>query len=330
MARKLKSDKVLFMTTLLLLAMGIVMVYSASTLMAMERFGDGYHFVTRQALWGVLGMAVLAIAMHIDYRTYRSDAVVWTVLGIVAVALVAVLFLPPINNARRWLGFGGLGGQPSELAKLACILFTALILERRMHRIDEPAYALLPIGVVVGVLAALIIQQPDFGTAFCLMLIAGVMVFAAGLHHRHLIVTAVVLTPVMALVLISEAYRVKRLFSFIDPWADPRGAGWQAVQSLMAVGTGGVLGRGLMDGVQKLFFLPEPHTDFIFAVIGEELGLVGATAVLLCFCVIAWRGARIALRAEDAFGSFIALGITTMLAAQALIIMCVVLSLLPT
>jgi cell division protein FtsW len=330
MARKLKSDKVLFTTTMLLVSLGIVMVYSASAVMAAERFGDGYYFVMRQALWAVLGIAVLAAAMHIDYRTYRSDAVVWTVLGIAGAALVVVLFMPPVNNARRWLGVGGLGGQPSELAKFACILFTALVLSRRMHRIDDPAYSLLPIGLVVGALAALILQQPDFGTAFTLLLIAGVMVFTAGLHYRHLFMLAAVLVPIMGLVLVSASYRVKRLLAFLDPWADPFDSGWQAVQSLIAVGTGGVLGRGLMDGVQKLFFLPEPHTDFIFAVIGEELGFLGATAVLLCFCVIAWRGARIAMRAEDAFGSFVALGITTMIAVQALVNMSVVLSLLPT
>jgi cell division protein FtsW len=278
----------------------------------------------------VLGIAALAVSMHIDYRTYRSDALVWTVLGVVGVALVVVLFMPPVNHARRWLGVGGLGGQPSELAKFACILFTALVLERRMHRIDEPAYSLLPIGLVVGVLVALILQQPDFGTAMSLLLIAGVMVFAAGLQPRHVLIAAGVLTPVMALVMISEAYRVKRLMSFIDPWADPLDTGWQAVQSIVAVGTGGLFGRGLMDGAQKLFFLPEPHTDFIYSVIAEELGLIGATAVLLCFGVIAWRGIRIALRAEEPFGSFVALGITTMIAAQALVNMSVALSLLPT
>jgi cell division protein FtsW len=156
------------------------------------------------------------------------------------------------------------------------------------------------------------------------------MVFAAGLHRRHLFAAAGLLVPIMGLVLVSEPYRVRRLLSFLDPWADPLGAGWQAVQSLIAVGTGGLFGRGLMSGVQKIFFLPEPHTDFIFAVIGEEIGLLGASGVLLCFCVIGWRGLRIALRAEDAFGSFVALGITTMIAVQALVNMSVVLSLLPT
>jgi cell division protein FtsW len=299
------------------------MVYSASAVIAAD------HFVTRQSLWAALGLALLAIAMHVDYRTYRSDTFIWIVIAVVVMLLVAVLFARPINDARRWLDIGGLGIQPSELAKLVSVLFAALILERRMHRINEVGYSLLPIGIVVGGLAALILKQPDYGTAACLLLVVGVMVFSAGLHYRYLIAGTVLLLPVMALVLVSESYRVRRIVSFLDPWADPLGDGWQAVQSLIAVGTGGVFGRGLMSGVQKLFFLPEPHTDFIFAVIGEELGLIGASSVLLCFCVIAWRGLRIALRAEDAFGSFVALGLTTMICAQALINMSVVLSLLP-
>jgi cell division protein FtsW len=311
------------MTALLLVCASVVMVYSASAVIAAD------HFVTRQSLWAALGLALLAIAMHVDYRTYRSDTFIWIVIAVVVMLLVAVLFARPINDARRWLDIGGLGIQPSELAKLVSVLFAALILERRMHRINEVGYSLLPIGIVVGGLAALILKQPDYGTAACLLLVVGVMVFSAGLHYRYLIAGTVLLLPVMALVLVSESYRVRRIVSFLDPWADPLGDGWQAVQSLIAVGTGGVFGRGLMSGVQKLFFLPEPHTDFIFAVIGEELGLIGASSVLLCFCVIAWRGLRIALRAEDAFGSFVALGLTTMICAQALINMSVVLSLLP-
>jgi cell division protein FtsW len=330
MARKLKSDRILFIATLLLVCASIVMVYSASAVMALEKFGDGYRFVTRQALWGVLGVAMLAITMRIDYRAYKSDAFVWGLLGAVAMMLVAVLFSVPVNGTRRWFAVGGLGIQPSELAKIACVLFTALILERRMHRIDDVGYSLLPIGIVAGGLVALILRQPDFGTALSLLLVVGVMIFAAGLHYKYLIGSAVAMVPVFYLVLISADYRVRRLEAFWDPWADPLGAGYQSVQSLIAVGTGGLFGRGLTDGVQKMFYLPEPHTDFIYAVISEELGLFGATGILLCFCVIAWRGLRIALHSEDAFGSFVALGITTMICAQAFVNMSVVLNLMPT
>jgi cell division protein FtsW len=330
MARKLKSDRVLFTATLLLVCVSIVMVYSASALLALERFQQPYFFVTRQALWTALGLAVLAVAMRVDYRTYRNEAFIWCLLGGVALMLVGVLFGSPVNGTRRWFGIGGLGIQPSELAKVACVFFTALMLERRMHRIDDLSYSLLPIGLVVGVVIALILLQPDFGTSISLLLIVAMMIFAAGLHYRYFVGLVLVALPAIYLVLVSAPYRRRRLLAFWDPWADPLGDGFQIIQSLIAVGTGGVFGRGLMGGVQKLFYLPEPHTDFIYAVISEELGLIGATAILLCFCVIAWRGLRISMRAEDTFGSFVALGLTTMIAVQAFINISVVLGLLPT
>ena len=330
MARTLKYDKVLFTATLLLVFGSIVMVYSASALVALERYQQAYLFVTRQVMWAVLGLAVMAVAMRVDYRTYRHDAFVWALLAVVALMLIGVLFSPPINGTRRWFGLGGLGVQPSELAKLAGVLFTALILERRMHRIDELSYSLLPIAIVVGALVGLILLQPDFGTAMSLLLIVVAMVFAAGLNYRYLVGAVLVALPAVYIVLVSAPYRRRRLLAFWDPWADPLGDGFQIIQSLIAVGTGGVFGRGLMEGVQKLFYLPEPHTDFIFAVIGEELGLIGATGVLACFCLIGWRGLRIALRAEDSFGSLVALGITSMIVVQAFVNMSVVLGLMPT
>jgi cell division protein FtsW len=330
MARRLKVDKVLFTTTLLLLCISVVMVYSASALVAFERFDQADLFLTKQVLWAVLGLGVLGVAMRVDYRMYRNDAFIWFVLGLVGLLLVAVLFSAPVNGTRRWFGIGGLGIQPSELAKIACVLFAALILERRMQRIDDVSYSLLPIAIVVGGMVGLIMLQPDFGTAMTLVLIVSAMVYAAGLHYRYIVGGVLLLVPVFYVLLISAPYRRERLLAFLDPWADPLGSGFQIIQSLIAVGSGGLAGRGFMEGVQKLFYLPEPHTDFIFAVIGEELGLLGSTAVLLCFCVIAWRGLRIALRAEDSFGSFVALGLTTMIGVQAFVNMSVVLSLLPT
>jgi cell division protein FtsW len=353
-ARKLKSDRILFIATLLLVCASIVMVYSASALVALERFQQPYHFLIRQGLWTVLGVAVLGIAMRVDYRTYRNEPFIWGVIAIVALMLVAVLFSAPVNGTRRWFGVGGLGIQPSELAKIACVLtrrwfgvgglgiqpselakiacvlFTALILERRMHRIDELSYSILPVGIVVGMMVGLILLQPDFGTAMSLLLITAVMVFAAGLHYRYFIGTVLAVLPVIYIVLVSAPYRRRRLMAFWDPWADPLGDGFQIIQSLIAVGTGGVFGKGVMAGVQKLFYLPEPHTDFIFAVIAEELGLIGATVVLLSFGVIAWRGLRIAMHAEDAFGALLAIGVTTMIVVQAFVNMSVVLGLLPT
>jgi cell division protein FtsW len=330
LARKLKSDRILFTATLLLVCASIVMVYSASAVVALERFQQPYHFLIRQGLWAVLGVAVLAIAMRVDYRTYRHEPFIWAVIALVTVMLVAVLFSDPVNGTKRWFGVGGLGIQPSELAKVACVLFAALMLERRMHRIDELSYSILPLGIVVGAMFGLILLQPDFGTAMSLLIITAVMVFTAGLHYRYFIGTALAVLPIVYIVLVSAPYRRRRLMAFWDPWADPLGDGFQIIQSLIAVGTGGVFGKGVMAGVQKLFYLPEPHTDFIYAVIAEELGLIGATVVLACFGVIAWRGLRIATRAEDTFGAFLAIWLTTMIVVQAFVNMSVVLGLLPT
>jgi cell division protein FtsW len=329
-ARKLKSDRVLFSASLLLVCSSIVMVYSASAVIAFERFNQPYFFVTRQALWAALGLGLLAVIMRVDYRSYRNEPFIWGLLGVVGLMLCAVMFSSPVNGTRRWFGVGGLGIQPSELAKLACVLFTALILERRRHRIDEVSYSLTPIAMVSGVLVGLILLQPDFGTSMSILAITAIMVYAAGLHHKYIIAAAIVSPPILYLVMMSAQYRRDRITAFLDPWADQQGTGFQLIQSLIAVGTGGVTGKGLMAGVQKLFYLPEPHTDFIYAVISEELGLIGASGVLICFAVIAWRGLRISMRAEDSFGSFVALGVTVMIAVQAFVNMSVVLGLLPT
>ena len=330
MARKLKSDSVLFTATLLLVGLSIVMVYSASAVVAMERTGRPYFFLTKQAMWAALGMAVLGVVMRIDYRTYRQPAFIWTSLVVVSLGLAAVLFSPPVNNARRWFAIGSLGVQPSELAKLIAIFFIAALLERRMHRINEVGYALAPIAIVIAALVGLILLEPDFGTSMSLVAIAGVMVFAAGLNYTYIVGAVLCALPPIALLVMGTAYRRQRVLTFLNPWEDPLGAGFQIIQSLIAVGTGGLWGRGLMNGVQKLFYLPEPHTDFIYSVISEELGLVGATAVLICFVVITWRGLRIALHAPDGFGSFLALGLTTMVAVQAFVNISVVLGLMPT
>ncbi len=330
MARKLQSDKWLFLAALALVCLSVVMVYSASALLALERYQQPYLFVRKQVLWALLGVAVLSIVMHIDYRSYRSHGVIWTLLGLVFALLVAVLFSAEVNGTTRWFGIGGFGVQPSELAKLAAILFTAGILERRMHRVNDPRYALLPIGIIVSLLVLLIILEPDFGTAVTLLAVVGAMVFAAGLSYRYFVGLALLAAPAVYLTVMRSSYRRRRIFTFLDPYADPLGDGFQIIQSLIAVGTGGVTGRGLMGGVQKLFFLPEPHTDFIYAVIAEELGFIGAALVLACFCVIAWRGVRTALHAPDGFGAFLALGLTLMIVAQALVNISVVLGLLPT
>jgi len=330
MARKLKSDKLLFLATLLLVLASVVMVYSASAVIALERFHRPYLFLVKQAMWSALGLALLGVVMRVDYRTWKQPALIWSALATVGFALVAVLFMGKINGTRRWFGVGGFGIQPSELAKLAAIFFTAALLERRMHRIDEVRYSLLPIALVVGGITALVLIEPDYGTALSIAAVAGLMVFAAGLNFKYLLYSVMTLVPLSVGLLIMEPYRVKRLWSFLCPECDPSGAGFQLLQSLIAVGTGGIGGAGLMAGKQKLFYLPEPQTDFILAVIGEELGLIGTTVTLLAFILITWRGLQIASDAPDRFGSFLALGLTGMFAVQAFINMSMVLGMMPT
>ncbi len=330
MARKLKSDKVLFTATLLLVCTSVVMVYSASAVVTMENYGDPYLYLFKQATWALLGLALVPVMMRIDYRNYRQPVVIWAGLVIVSVALAAVLFGHARNGATRWIGFGPLGVQPSELAKIVVIIFIAALLERRMDRIDEPRHALLPIGVVLAIIVGLILAEPDLGTSVSVLMIAAVMVFAAGINYRYVAGVALASLPALYLLLAFSDYRRRRVLAFLNPWDDPLGGGFQMIQSMIAVGTGGIFGRGLMAGVQKLFYLPEPHNDFIYAVIAEEMGLIGASVVVACFCVITWRGLRTALRAPDRFGAFLALGLTTMVAFQAFFNVSVVLGLLPT
>jgi cell division protein FtsW len=298
--------------------------------MALERFQQPYLFVFKQATWAALGLLLLAGLMHVDYSQYKQPVIVWLAMATVGLALGAVLFGPEINGTRRWFGVAGIGVQPSELAKVAAILFTAFMLETRMQRASDLRQALPPIALAAGTLAGLILLEPDAGTALALLLIVGVMLFAAGLSWRYLACGLVAAVPVSWIVIATADYRLRRFLAFLDPWSDPLGDGFQIIQSLIAVGTGGLAGRGLMGSTQKLFFLPEAHTDFIYAVIAEELGLIGATVVLAAFVIVAWRGLSIAMRAPDRFGAFLALGLTTMVALQALVNISVVLGLLPT
>jgi cell division protein FtsW len=329
MARKLKSDKWLFTAMLLLVCTGVVMVYSASAVVLSQKGENPYLFLFKQGTWALIGLFFVQLIMRIDYRNYRQPIVIWSGLVVVGLALIAVLFGREINGASRWLNVGPLGIQPSELAKILVIMFVAALLERRMERIDEPAQVLLPIGGVVGAIVLLVVVEPDLGTAVSIAMIAAVMVFAAGISYRYLATAGLMALPALYF-LLREDYRWRRVAAFMDPWSDPLRDGYQMIQSMIAVGVGGVFGRGLMDGVQKLFYLPEPHNDFIFAVVSEELGLIGATVVLACFCIITWRGLRTAMRAPDRFGAFLALGLTTMVAFQAFFNMSVVLGLAPT
>src|SRR5258708_22143747 len=251
MARNLKSDKLLFTSTLVLVCASRVMVYSASAVSGMEQYHQRpAFFLCKQATFALLGLALMPLLMRVDYRHYRQPAVIWTALGMTAFALVGVLFGPRINGARRWFGVAGIGVQPSEFAKIVVIFFVAAILERRMERIDDLKYSLFPIAVALGVMVGLIMLQPDLGTALSIIVIVSLMIFAAGIDYRYIVGLLLVSLPAAYVVLMSAGYRRRRMMVFLDPWMDPLGDGFQVIQSLIAVGTGGVFGRGLMAGVQ--------------------------------------------------------------------------------
>jgi len=330
MARTLKSDKLLFTVTLLLVACSVVMVYSASAHQAASRMGSPLYFVGKQLIWAVLGIGVMLAAMRVDYHVLRRPAVIWTLVGITVVALLSVFAFSARNGTQRWMILGPVSLQPSELAKLTAIVFASALLDRRMARINDLRYSIGPIAIVALSLAALIVSEPDFGTAVVLLSVVGAIIFGAGLSYRYLVGMGLVLMPAAIGLVLLEPYRMRRLFAFLNPEADPGGASYQLNQSLIAVGSGGGWGRGLMEGVQKLYYLPEAHTDFIYAVIGEELGLIGTSLVLACFAIIAWRGLRASLVAPDRFGALLALGLTMMVSLQALVNMSVVLGLAPT
>ena len=330
MAKKLKPDRILFLVTLVLAGFGIAMVFSSSAIVAKERFGDPNYFSLKQLISATLGLAVMFVMMKIDYHTYRHPLIVFSALAIVVALLVLVFFLAAAANTHRWIQFSGFSVQPSELAKLALIFFLAYFLEKRKGRVNDLVFTLLPIAVIVIVLAGLIVLQPDLGTAVSLLTISAALLFVAGLDLRWIAASIILGLPLFYLLIFRVKYRRDRILAFLNPWEQPLGRGFQIIQSLLSVASGGIAGLGFMEGKQKLFYLPEAHTDFIFAVIGEELGLIGTCALLGLFLVFFWRGIRASMRAPDLFGFYLALGITLMVCVQAFVNISVVLGLLPT
>lgn len=331
MPRRLAPDMVLFGVAVVLLSAGVVMVYSASAIVAAGRFGDPYFFLKKQVFWALLGAAALWGALHVDYR--RLERLVLPALGLAALTLVLVL-VPPlgqeINGTRRWLRLGPVSFQPAEFAKLALVLYLAAFVARRRELLADFRQGVFPPLAVAAGLAALVLVQPDLGNSLTLLTLTFVMLFLAGARVRHLALVAASALPLAAVAVWAAPYRLRRITAFLDPWSDPRGSGFQIIQSWLAFGNGGVLGQGIGASKQKLFYLPEAHTDFIFAVLAEELGLLGALALLALFAVLAWRGLRIGLRAPDAFGGYLALGITALIATETLVNLGVVTGLLPT
>jgi cell division protein FtsW len=330
MAKKLKPDRILFFVTLVLVGFGVAMVFSSSVVVAKEKFGDPNYFSFKQFIFAALGLAVMFVVMKIDYHMYRQPAVVFSALAIVVSMLVLVFFLAAAANTHRWIQLAGFSLQPSELAKLALIFFLAYFLEKRKGKVNDLAFTLAPIAIIVTLIAGLIVLEPDLGTAAALLVISFVLLFVAGLDLRWIAASIIFALPTFYLLIFRVKYRRERILAFLNPWDEPLGRGFQIIQSLISVASGGFAGLGFMEGKQKLFYLPEAHTDFIFAVVGEEIGMIGTCAILFLFSIFLWRGLRTSLRAPDLFGFYLALGITVMVCVQAFINMSVVLGLLPT
>ena len=334
MPRSLQHDRQLFGATLALCLIGAVMVFSASAMTAREGYGNAYHFLLRQLLWIALGIAGMFWLMNTDYRKLRQPRVIFTAISVTFVLLIAVFFLDRTHATHRWIKLGPFGVQPSELAKLAMIFYLAWFLENRREPrgagINDLTHTLVPAVGTVLLMVGLVYLEPDMGTACMVFFIAAVMLFIAGLSYRYIAAAGVAALPLIYIAIASTPYRMQRMEAFLSPGADPQGHGFQLAQSLIAIGSGGFRGVGLMESRQKLFFLPEAHTDFIFSVICEEIGFIGAVILLALFAVYGWRGFVAAMKAPDTFGRLLGIGITAMVVGQALINLSVVLGLLPT
>ncbi len=337
MPRRLENDRWLFGVTLALCLLGAVMIYSASAVTADQLYGRSYIFLLRQAAWLLIGLLGMFALMRTDYRRLREPAVVYPTIFIVLLMLVGAFFLDKSHATHRWIRFGPVGIQPSELAKLAVVLYLAWFLDLKRRgassmefRREDFLHTILPVAGPILVCVVLILLEPDLGTSVDIVLVTAAILFVAGLSWKWLATGAAAGLPILYLLVTHVSYRQARLMAFLDPGSDPQGSGFQLLQSLIAVGSGGFTGVGLMESKQKLFYLPEAHTDFIYAVICEELGFLGAVIVIALFAVYGWRGLRAAFGAPDGFGRLLALGITAMVLCQALINFAVVLGMVPT
>jgi cell division protein FtsW len=330
MAKRVGVDKWLFGATLVLVVIGLLMVFSASAVMAKERFGSPYAFVIRQSLWAVFGLTAMVLLMQIDYRRYNKPNVVFPAVAVSVLLLLVAFLMHDSHATHRWIRFGALSFQPSEIAKPALVLFLAWFLQNRMESIEDFRGTILPAALPSLIFIALILKEPDLGTALVCAGVTALMLYLAGMNMRYLAIAAVAASPVLYFMLFRVKWRRDRILAFLNPESDPLGKGFHIIQSLIAVGTGGLTGAGFMDGRQKLFYLPEPHTDYIFANIAEELGLIGAIAIVGLFVVLGYRGMRAAILSKDPFARFLAFGITATLLIQAFFNISVVLALVPT
>ncbi len=330
MAKRVSVDRWIFGVTLVLVFIGLVMIFSASAVMANEKFGSAYYFLLRQIAYAVAGIAAMFIMMNIDYKKLKHPAIVFSLVGITTLLLVAVFFLDTSHHTHRWLRFSFFSMQPSELAKPALILFLAYFLETRTKTLSDWRNTLLPAVLPTILFSALILKEPDLGTAMMCAAITAAILYIAGMSLKYFGYALIPIVPLLYWMIFLTPWRFQRILVFLNPLANAQGTGFQIVQSLIAVSTGGITGSGLMEGKQKLFYLPEPQTDFIFAVTAEELGLIGSLFIVILFAVFCYRGYRTAVRSTDTFARLMAVGITTMIGVQAFFNISVVLALLPT
>lgn len=330
MAKRVSVDRWIFGVTLILVFIGLVMIFSASAVMADDKFGSAYYFLLRQIAYAAAGIAAMFVMMNVDYKRLKHPAVVFSLVGVTTLLLVAVFFLDTSHNTHRWLRFSYFSMQPSELAKPALILFLAYFLETRTKALGDWRNTLLPAVLPTVLFGALILREPDLGTAMMCAAITAAILFVAGMSLKYFAYALVPIVPLLYWMIFLTPWRFQRILVFLNPLANAQGTGFQIVQSLIAVSTGGITGSGLMEGKQKLFYLPEPQTDFIFAVTAEELGLIGSIFIVVLFAVFCYRGYRTAIRNNDTFARLMAVGITTMIGVQAFFNISVVLALLPT
>ncbi len=322
-------DAILFAAVLGLVGFGVVMVYSASAVYATQKFGAATYFLRRDLLWAGLGLVAMTISVRTDYGAWRR--LCYPLLGASIALLGAVLVVGArINGARRWFHVGPLSFQPAELAKLALVVYLAYSLAKKAEKVRSFTVGFVPHMIVCGLMMLLLLKQPNLGTAVILGLTTLLLLFVAGAKLSYIVIAFLGAAPVVYQAIVGTPWRMRRMLAYLDPWHYRYDVGYQVTESLISVGSGGVRGLGLGDGRQKLFFLPEAHTDYIMAIVGEELGLVGIVSIASVFAVIVWRGARAALRARDPFGCYMAFGITAMFGLQAIVNISVVLGALPT
>jgi cell division protein FtsW len=324
-------DMMILLMVVVLTCFGVVMVYSASSVMAEKKFHDGFFYLKRQGVYALLGFGMMWVAMQIDYQKWRKVAVPLLFLCIV---LLLAVFIPGIGGtakgASRWIRLPGFNFQPSELAKIALILYMAYSLDKKQEKVKFFSTGFLPYMVLLALLLLVLLKQHDLGAAVTLWAIAFAMLFVAGARLQYFMSVVLLALPILAFVVIYEPYRMRRIFAWLNPWSDPSDSGFQIIQSWLAFGNGGVIGQGLGEGKQKLFFLPEAHTDFILSVVGEELGLIGVLVIAALFLMLVHRSIRVSIYAEDTFGRFLAFGIAALIGIEAFVNMGVVTGLFPT